>query len=51
MVAVLGSKIEDIENILNENSDTFKVQIANDNSDGQIVISGKSKDLEKLIKY
>ena len=50
MVAVLGSKIEDIENILNENSDTFKVQIANDNSDGQIVISGKSKDLEKLIE-
>ena len=28
----------------------FKVQIANDNSDGQIVISGKSKDLEKLIE-
>ncbi len=50
MVAVLGSKIEDIEIILNENSDTFKVQIANDNSDGQIVISGKSKDLEKLIE-
>ena len=50
MVAVLGSKIVDIENILNENVDTFKVQIANDNSDGQIVISGTVKDLEKLIE-
>ena len=50
MVAVLGSKIEDIENILKENVDTFKVQIANDNSDGQIVVSGTIKDLEKLIE-
>tara|TARA_A100001015_G_scaffold209161_1_gene234140 strand:+ start:1599 stop:2525 length:927 start_codon:yes stop_codon:yes gene_type:complete len=50
MVAVLGSKIVDIENILNENVDTLKVQIANDNSDGQIVISGTVKDLEKLIE-
>ena len=50
MVAVLSSKIENIENILNENVDTFKVQIANDNSDGQIVISGTIKDLEKLIE-
>ena len=31
MVAVLGATIEDIENILNENKEIFKVEIANDN--------------------
>ena len=46
MLAVLGSKIEDIEKILKDNENNFKAQIANDNSDGQIVISGKTKDLE-----
>ena len=48
MIAVLGSKIEEIENLLNENKNNFKVEIANDNSDGQIVLSGKLQDLEKL---
>ncbi len=50
MVAVLGSTVEIIETILNENKDNFKAQIANDNSDGQIVLSGKTADLEKLNK-
>ena len=49
MLAVLGSKVEIIENLLNENKNDFLVQIANDNS-GQIVLSGKNKDIEKLIK-
>ena len=49
MIAVLGSKIEKIEKILTANKEIFKVQIANDNSDGQIVLSGKIEDLEKLI--
>ena len=48
MLAVLGSKIEDIEKILNDNEKSFKAQIANDNSDGQIVLSGKNKDLELI---
>ena len=48
MTAVLGVKIEDIENILKENKNNFKVEIANDNSDGQLVLSGKIHDLEKL---
>tara|TARA_B100000579_G_scaffold340273_1_gene291832 strand:+ start:494 stop:1420 length:927 start_codon:yes stop_codon:yes gene_type:complete len=48
MIAVLGSKIEIIENILDENKKNFIVQVANDNSDGQIVLSGKNNDLEKL---
>ncbi len=49
MIAVLGSKIEEIEKILTVNKEIFKVQIANDNSEGQIVLSGKIEDLEKLI--
>ena len=48
MTAVLGVKIEDIEKILRENQNNFKVEIANDNSDGQLVLSGKNYDLEKL---
>ena len=50
MVAVLGSKVEIIEKILLENQEILKVQIANDNSEGQIVLSGKTEDLEKLIQ-
>jgi [acyl-carrier-protein] S-malonyltransferase len=50
MVAVLGSTVEVIEKILKENEDSFDVQIANDNSEGQIVLSGKIDDLDKLIK-
>ena len=50
MVAVLGSKVDVIENILTENKEIFKVQIANDNSEGQIVLSGKTEDLDKLIE-
>tara|TARA_Y100000768_G_C23888059_1_gene638671 strand:+ start:19 stop:945 length:927 start_codon:yes stop_codon:yes gene_type:complete len=50
MVAVLGVSIDKIENIIEKHKNNFIVQIANDNSEGQIVISGKNEDLEKLIK-
>jgi [acyl-carrier-protein] S-malonyltransferase len=49
MVAVLGSKVEIIEKILKDNEQNLSVQIANDNSEGQIVLSGKTDDLDKLI--
>ena len=49
MVAILGSKVEIIEKILKENEKNFNAQIANDNSEGQIVLSGKMDDLDKLI--
>jgi len=48
MIAVLGSTVEIVEKILEENESQFKVQIANDNSDGQLVLSGKTQDIEKL---
>ena len=50
MLAVLGSTVEIIESILKENEKNFKVQIANDNSEGQIVLSGENNDLVKLIQ-
>ena len=50
MVAVLGSTVEVIEKILKDNENKFIAQIANDNSEGQIVLSGKTQDLEKLIE-
>ena len=50
MVAVLGSNIEVIEKILQDNQSNIDVQIANDNSEGQIVLSGKLNDLVKLIE-
>ena len=51
MLAVLGVKIKDIEKILRDNKKKFNAQIANDNSDGQIVLSGKNKDLESLSNF
>ena len=49
MVAVLGSKIKIIEKILEENKTKYECFIANDNSEGQIVVSGATKDLEKVM--
>ena len=50
MIAVLGSSINIIEEILEKNKDNFVIQIANDNSEGQIVLSGKNKDIDEFIK-
>jgi [acyl-carrier-protein] S-malonyltransferase len=49
MVAVLGSKIEMVEKIIEGNKNKYECFIANDNSEGQIVVSGNIKELEKLI--
>jgi [acyl-carrier-protein] S-malonyltransferase len=49
MVAVLGSEIEVIENFINENKNKYECYIANDNSVGQIVLSGNIEDLEKMM--
>ncbi len=48
MIAILGIKIEDLNNILNENLDNFKCYIANDNSVGQIVVSGLINSIKLL---
>ena len=49
MVAVLGSEIEIIENFISENKTKYECYIANDNSAGQIVLSGNLEDLEKIM--
>ena len=51
MLAVLGLKIEDLEKILQDNQNNFNAEVANDNSDGQIVLSGKTKDLQILSEF
>ena len=50
MVAVLGSTVQIVEKILSENQNFSSVQIANDNSEGQLVLSGKNNDLLNLIE-
>jgi [acyl-carrier-protein] S-malonyltransferase len=49
MLAVLGQDINKINEILESNKSNFHCYLANDNSNGQVVISGKNLDLEKLI--
>ena len=49
MLAVLGSEVKLVTELLNENKEKYECFIANDNSNGQIVVSGKNKDLNLLI--
>ena len=49
MIAILGAEIEEVNNLLEENQNDYKCYIANDNSKGQIVLSGLNSDLDKLI--
>tara|TARA_B100000575_G_C23096420_1_gene632384 strand:+ start:31 stop:957 length:927 start_codon:yes stop_codon:yes gene_type:complete len=51
MIAVLGSSIEIIEKILKDNENKFLLQIANDNSDGQLVLSGKLDDIGRFAEF
>ena len=51
MIAVLGSELEILEDIINKKKNDFKCFIANDNSNGQIVLSGTMINIEKLSTY
>jgi len=48
MLAILGSNTETIEKIFNDNKDKYQCFIANDNSNGQLVVSGKMENIDKL---
>jgi len=50
MLAVLGSKVIEIEKILVDNDINSSIQIANDNSEGQLVLSGRNSDLDRFTK-
>ena len=49
MLAVLGEEINKINEIIEANRKKFNCFIANDNSNGQVVISGKNKDIDQFI--
>tara|TARA_B100000579_G_scaffold152779_1_gene124153 strand:- start:1633 stop:2565 length:933 start_codon:yes stop_codon:yes gene_type:complete len=48
MLAILGSDLIKIEKIIEENKNKYKCFIANDNSEGQVVASGKINDIDKF---
>ena len=50
MIAVLGAEIKEINNLLEENKNNYNCYIANDNSNGQIVLSGLNPDIDKFIE-
>ena len=49
MLAILGENIIKVNELLENNKNKFTCFLANDNSNGQIVISGKIHDLDQLI--
>tara|TARA_B100000674_G_C37897356_1_gene942004 strand:- start:734 stop:1663 length:930 start_codon:yes stop_codon:yes gene_type:complete len=48
MMAILGQSLEDITKIFKDNEKKFLCYVANDNSNGQIVVSGEKKHLQNL---
>ena len=48
MIAVLGESIDKVQEIIQNNKNNFHCFLANDNSNGQVVLSGRLNDLEKL---
>lgn len=50
MLAVLGQKISDIENYLKDISPGGICEIANDNAEGQTIVSGNSQGIDELKK-
>ena len=48
MLAVLGINADELKKIVKENFDQIKCFIANDNSIGQLILSGKIEELEKF---
>ena len=48
MIAILGSNIKDIENIINNEKKNYQCFVANDNSESQVVVSGTISDIDKF---
>ena len=51
MLAVLGVKIDDVQNYLSKLSKNKICEIANDNADGQIILSGKKRCSRRIKRY
>ena len=50
MLAILGLEIDEIKKILKDQNNKKVCEIANDNANGQVIISGESECVEKLQK-
>ena len=50
MLVVFGTEIKNISDLLQENEKKYECFIANDNSNGQVVLSGRNKDLDLLVE-
>ena len=48
MLAVLGIQTQEINNLIEENFKFIKCFLANDNSNGQLILSGKNTELDKF---
>ena len=48
MIAVLGSKIDDLNNLIKESSFKGICEIANDNAEGQTILSGDTESIELI---
>ncbi len=48
MIAILGINIGEINKILDENKNKYLCYVANDNSNGQVVVSGLMSSIEKF---
>ena len=48
MIAILGANLEQIDKMISNYKNEFTVQVANDNSDSQIIMSGRNDDLVKF---
>ena len=48
MLAVLGIQTQKIKNLIEENFKFIKCFLANDNSNGQLILSGKNTELDKF---
>ena len=49
MIAVLGTKIDEIKTILDSRSEKNGIcEIANDNAEGQVILSGEKQSIESI---
>ena len=48
MLAILGAETNEIKIMINENFENIKCFLANDNSKGQLILSGRNNDLDKF---
>ena len=48
MLAVLGTDADEIKKMIDKYYKEIKIYLANDNSNGQLILSGKNEDIEKF---